>query len=186
MKSVSLIALVACCVLHDTAAAQKSANQCAKEVGSATGEDRTKRMMDCLLSHLPKDEPRGPYFIRALRFTVNTAGGVEPRVTIVNPNKATAIKYVDIDVALFNGVGDEIRATDGRAFSIRHIGPVRYEDDPQPVVWRSLVYNPSVRCMTIKTLSVEFMNGTVANFSGGDLQRALHSSVPKDCRVHAR
>lgn len=173
----------------------KSAEECAAEVGDATGSEREKRMVECLLSHSPgalepwrdPDEKR-PYFVKYLTHSVNSAGGVELEIGLVNPGHASAIKYITLDLRMFNAVGDVItdRISRSSTGTVRYTGPLRAEDGVDDTSWKPLWYNGNAACIRIESVHVQFMNGKSLRFQGGTLRNALSQRITNSCRPTAR
>ena len=105
-----------------------------------------------------------PIIIERFRHPVNSAGGVEPVITLSNISDKE-IKYIHVSGKVFNPVGDPARNEHGdrtNELKIRLVGPVpprkpnvtySYEDDPP-------FYNGISSCIELRRVVVEYMDGT--------------------------
>jgi hypothetical protein len=166
-----------------------SREQCMSSLTSGDLRNRGVSVEDCitLASRTSATAAReGGYFVTGFGlWTVDSAGGVEPFATFVNPNPASNIKYIDLQIVMYNAVGDVIRSTiDNRSIGlVRMTGPLSNEDGAQQYQWEPVWYNRSAACVKIKSMRVEFMNRKVLNFANGALARVLHPSVKNECGV---
>ena len=131
----------------------------------------------------------GGYFVREFGlYDVNSAGGVEPYGRFVNPDPGAAIKYIDLQIAMYNAVGDMLSSDIGHqnVGSVRVTGPMDNDQGQRRAHWGPVWYNHSARCIEIKSMRVEFMNKKVLNFSGKSLASALHPKLDNGCRVRKR
>lgn len=115
---------------------------------------------------------------------VDSAGGVEPHAWIVNPNPTDAIKYVNMTLRMFNAVGDPVRSSIGNqsTFAIQFTGPLTNEDGPKHANWGPVGYNHSASCLQVETVSIVFMSGKKASFSGKRITQAFHPGTRPRCR----
>ncbi|WP_288681777.1 Ig-like domain-containing protein [uncultured Eubacterium sp.] len=101
------------------------------------------------------------------KFGTNSVGGIEPYIKIRNNTKKT-IKYVRATVRFYNAVGDPAycEITGRNYVNIRLIGPIKgghtatYDYDGNPVA-----YNDTVSKLRIKSITVEFSDGTVKTYT---------------------
>lgn len=131
----------------------------------------------------------GGYFVRDFGlWKVDSAGGVEPFGKFVNPRAETDIKYIELQIAMHNAVGDQLRSEIGnRAIgSIRVTGPIANEDGEQSNEWGPVWYNHSATCLKILSVRVEFMNRKSINFAGPTLAKALHPKLLNVCGVRRK
>ena len=118
--------------------------------------------------------------------TVNSAGGVEPSVTLRNPNVKSPIKYARLAIQLYDRVGKIQRSTIGDSSPTRWLsftGPLRFEDPPDKGRWDPVWYNHSGWCITIVELQVEFISGSRRTFSGKALNAAIKAGLDNSCPV---
>lgn len=161
------------------------------KVAFASGDKRSEVFADCMAGapYSPPARPPLPqvhHYIDSFGIVeVNTAGGVEPYVIFVNPNAKSAIKYVHLQMRLYNAVGDPIRSRIGghNVASLSYTGPLEAGRDPEKADWEPLWYNHSGHCVTITSVSVEFMNGRKESFSGKGVLKALAPGLSNDCRI---
>jgi hypothetical protein len=126
----------------------------------------------------------GGYVVRSLGlWDVNSAGGVEPVATFVNPNPDSAIKYIDLQMTMYNQVGDVIRSEIGGHSNgtVRMVGPLVNEQGLHKAQWGPVWYNHSATCLKVISVRVEFMNRKIVTYSGAQLSKALHPSISRSC-----
>ena len=127
------------------------------------------------------------YYIEAYGvYDVNSAGGVEPTVTVRNPNVKSPIKYARIALQLFDHVGKVQRSSIGREAPTQWVsitGPLRSDDDPHKGIWEPVWYNHSGWCITIVAVQIEFLDGTKRSFSGKTLSTAIKAGIENACPV---
>lgn len=131
----------------------------------------------------------GGYFVREFGlWTVNSAGGVEPYAKFVNPNPREDIKYIDLQISMFNAVGDVVYSEIGSRATraVRMVGPLGSDHGERSSQWKPIWYNHSAACLQIESVRVEFMNKTILNFSGKLLYKALHPALKNKCGVFQR
>ena len=131
-------------------------------------------------------KPPGHYVEAFGIYTVNSAGGVEPSVTLRNANQKSPIKYARVAVQLYDRVGQVQRSTIGDASPIRWLsftGPLRFSDPPKRGHWDPVWYNHSGWCIRIIELQLEFLNGTRRSFSGKSLELAIKPELGNSCPV---
>ena len=116
---------------------------------------------------------------------VNSAGGVEPFFVLYNPNQSSPIKYIRLQVRLYNGVGDIVSSSIGNQVSatLSYTGPLLNEDGNKRVDWGPIWYNSTGQCLKVISVQVTFMNGKASSFSGTSLKRALNPSISNECRA---
>lgn len=175
------------------AIASKSSRECALEVGVHPEPERQQLIYKCMFAPNPDPIPAAPIapkspLVYVQEFgirEVNSAGGVEPFAVFSNPNKTSAIKYITMYLALYNGVGDAIRSDIGgnNLAGISFTGPLKHDEDDRSVNWGPVWYNSTAKCIQIRSMSVEFMNGKRVSFSGKALTAALATDIENHCRV---
>jgi hypothetical protein len=155
MNKQSVMAVAVATLACTPAWARMTAAECNRDAGSATGVERQDRINDCIWPiHKSLREP-GAYFVRSVTFTTDAAGGVKPIVSIVNPNKESAIKYLRLTLVAPNRVGDQV----GNLAHVRMTGPLTNAQVVHEASWSSIAYDSTVSGIRIFYLSVEFMNG---------------------------
>lgn len=128
----------------------------------------------------------GGYFVRDFGlWDVNSAGGVEVFGKFVNPEVDADIKYIDLQIAVFNPVGDPLRSEigNGGVKSVHVTGPISNADGEFSAQWQPIWYNHSASCIKILSLKVEFMNRKIKTFSGSKLTNALYPKFSNQCDV---
>ncbi len=103
-----------------------------------------------------------PLVINSVTFLVNSAGGVEPRITITNLSDQD-LKYVTIKLAAYNPVFDPAPDKYGtdNIMSLKLVGPFKsretsiydYGNDPP-------FYNNVTSCLVVRSILIEFWDGT--------------------------
>ncbi|MES2973405.1 MAG: hypothetical protein V4757_07340 [Pseudomonadota bacterium] len=157
-------------------------------VAAASGDSRSSVLADCMAG-APYSAPTrlvASHYIDSFGITeVNSAGGVEPYASFVNPNSKSAIKYIRLQMQLYNAVGDVVRSTIGghSVGTLSYTGPLEAGKEPDGAEWEPIWYNRSGHCVTVTAVSVEFMNGRRESFSGKAVGKALAPGLANDCRV---
>lgn len=127
------------------------------------------------------------YFIEAYGvYDVNSAGGVEPTVTVRNPNAKSPIRYARIALQLFDRVGKVQRSSIGREAPTQWVsitGPLRSGDESHKGIWEPVWYNHTGWCIAIVAVQIEFFDGTKRSFSGKTLSAAIKSGIENSCPV---
>ncbi|WP_342617192.1 hypothetical protein [Rhodoferax sp. GW822-FHT02A01] len=116
---------------------------------------------------------------------MDSLGGVRVDAIISNPNKTSAIKYLQIKATPFNAVGDKVRS-DINGVSTTDLlftGPLKFEAEDFEESWSRVWYSPSITCIHVERIVVEFMNGRVMTMAGKTLNDALGGKIAKDCRA---
>lgn len=194
-----LQAAAVCCLAQEgKTLLQEREEECEAKAASLPADKREQSVFNCVRGY-PDDPPASPappkkvtravdYFIDDFSFEVNSVGGVAPFGTFINPNKASAIKYLRLQVRIFNAVGDVIRSSIGgrTAATLRVTGPITSEEGGYETSWEPVWYNATAECVHIDSVRVEFMNGKVQTFEGANLRKALNPLLPNDCRVNVR
>jgi hypothetical protein len=134
------------------------------------------------------DETAGPeHFIDAFGvYTVNSAGGVEPSMTLRNPNQRSPIKYARVAIQLFDRVGKLQTSSIGGGSPTKWLsftGPLKYEDAPDKGRWDPVWYNHSGWCIKITQIQIDFLDGSKRSFSGNTLTKAIKSGLDNSCPV---
>ena len=156
------------------------AKKCNAAAGDRKGGERRAFVAECLS---PPKRPPQYYVVDFGIDEVNSAGGVEPYLEVVNPHEGRTIKYVTITVTMFNAVGDVIASEiDGNSTAtLRATGPFSKDDGPRRKAWNPVFYNSTATCLRIGTLRVEFMDGRVQTFTGQKLKDAVHPDSLYTC-----
>lgn len=130
--------------------------------------------------------PKSNWIIKEFGISdVNSAGGVEPYFIFFNPNEKSPIKYISLQISLFNAVGDMVGSQIGneRTRGIKFTGPLTMEDGESKASWNPIWYNPTGSCIKVESMSVTWMNGKSQSYIGKALQEAMAPDVSNSCRV---
>jgi hypothetical protein len=127
-------------------------------------EQATARKDSLLRARLERAVTEGvPIAITALAFGVNSAGGVEPVISLVNVS-SKSIKYVNVTAVPFNSVGDPVRPEyKTLPIQARLVGPIdvgrsaTYDFADKP-----LFYARTTSCIEVRRIDVEFFDGSSA------------------------
>lgn len=131
----------------------------------------------------------GGYFVQDFGlWNVNSAGGVEPHGEFVNPRIDAEIKYIHLQIAMYNAVGDQLKSEIGgyANASILVTGPIANKDGAKSSQWDPVWYNHSAACLKIVSVRVDFINQKTINFSGPVLFKALHPKLLNQCGVRRK
>jgi hypothetical protein len=112
----------------------------------------------------------------------NSAGGVDLYINVVNLS-SKSIKYLRYVVVPYNLVGDAQRGTIRRksSSSIRDTGPY-LSMASIPSGWSNVWYNHTIRCMTITSVKIEYMDGTSQNYgSASAVQSIMAPGLQNSC-----
>ena len=170
----------------------KSVEDCEAEIGQPSVEARPRLLYKCLVEHLdlppsaPKPERSRSVYVKNFGiYEVNSVGGVELYAVFTNPNTTVAIKYINMQLTLFNAVGDILRSDIGRTTTagISFTGPLDHAAEERNAYWGPIWYNSTGHCVAIQSLSIEFMNGKRLSFAGKNLAAVLGPDIENDCRV---
>lgn len=179
----------------------KSAVDCENELDLKYGLGRYDRsaVSACLFESLTTADERRELERKSLRepgvyiadfgvSDVNSVGGVEPYVVFVNPNKSSNVKYVYVEMILYNAVGDVVSddISGRRNGRLQYTGPLSYEAGEDRAEWEPVWYNTTGSCVKIVSLQVIHMNGKKLSFSGKALSSALSRSLKNSCASTAR
>ena len=129
------------------------------------------------------------YYIKEFGISeVNSAGGVEPRATFINPNPKQVIKYIRLRATPYNAVGDVVTSRIGEQATagMYMTGPLSQADGEKRTGWEPIWYNHSATCLKIQSVQVEFINGKTLTFSGNNLRTALSPELKNDCKAKAQ
>ena len=176
------------------ASTAKSVEDCEREIGEPAQLNRDL-VAKCLQESLGLDTSNGANTntsidprVYVLDFgieKVNSANGVEPYAVFINPNKGSPIKYIRLMMTLYNAVGDKIGSSIGNAPTrlLSFTGPLHHDEGRRVAGWQPVWYNSTGACVSIQSLSVEWMNGKKISLSGKELRYAIAADVSNSCRV---
>jgi len=136
----------------------------------------------------PSNNEGVTYYVEAFGiYTVNSAGGVEPAVTLRNADSKSPIKYARIAMQLYDRVGKVQHSAIGDSSAtqwLRFTGPLSAEDKPAEIRWEPAWYNHSGWCIVITALQLEFLDGRRRSFSGKAVLEALKPGLGNSCSVN--
>lgn len=113
----------------------------------------------------------------------NSAGGVDARIGIINPENGATVKYVRYDISPYNRVGDRVlgRIKNNDQARLRATGPIEGGGSEDWSVWENVFYNNSITCIELNSVEITYMDDSSRHFSGEDLASILHSDVNNNC-----
>ena len=155
-------------------ALQEELNRVDAEIAK-TDKDELKRNLE---------QKQVRHFVEAFGiYETNSAGGVVPYVTFVNPEVAQTIKYIRVRLTPFNAVGDQVASSIGghRGVQLQYTGPLKAEDGETRSLWEPVWYNPTIDCLRLDAVTVIFASGATRSFVGGNLRQAIASDLKNDC-----
>ena len=176
------------CLSVPLLATAKPLMECYKEIGTLIGEEKQAAMRECLADGVTEtpDAPKDPkiYVVDFGILSVNSADGVEPYAILTNPSKSSPIKYIQMVLTLYNQVGDPVASTigGGSTKTLKFTGPLSYDNGDTKVEWGPVWYNGTGSCISMQSLTVEFMNGKLLKFFGKGLRPAIASTNQNNCR----
>lgn len=106
----------------------------------------------------------------------NSAGGVDVYMRFVNTSDKT-IKYLSWTAEPYNAVDDIVSDELGRGSerSGRYTGPVRPgASSDSDVYWETVWYNPTIVRAELRSVSVEYMDGSTARLSAPEVRLAMN------------
>jgi hypothetical protein len=117
----------------------------------------------------------------------SSAGGVGVRSTYRHLKAGSVIKYLTFVVEAYNAVGDRVtdQVTGESTKSFQITGPIRTADEAEAdreSVWEPAWYNRTVTCLMLKTVRVQYMDGTEKTFEGDDPQ-IRHPEFRNSCQA---
>jgi hypothetical protein len=112
----------------------------------------------------------------------NSAGGVDAYIRFVNISEHI-IKYVVIEAAPYNRVGDLAPSEIGGATRtrLRSTGPYERDEGNAGSYWQNVWYNHSISCIEVKRIDIEFMNGENGTLTKSELDNILPKNVENNC-----
>ncbi len=128
--------------------------------------------------------PRPTHFVSAFGIDeIDSAGGVSPYVTVLNPDPKGTIKYIRVRLTPFNAVGDAVTSSVGQRGSadLQYTGPLEAIHEDQRTVWRPIWYNSTVDCLRVDSVTVVYVDGRTKRFIGSSLKQALAPGLKNDC-----
>ena len=121
----------------------------------------------------------------------NYVGGVDVDIYAVNTSNKT-IKYLTFDVTPYNAVGD-VQRGEIRRISTMHLestGPyVGISSNPNRnaimMTWENAWYNHTIRCVVVRNVKIEYVDGSRRNYSGpSSVLGIMGSGMNNSCRVN--
>jgi hypothetical protein len=127
---------------------------------------------------------RSPVVVECDSWTSNSAGGIEVSVSVTNCSNQT-IKYITIQGAFYNAVGDKCRNEigGGTVWKARGIGPIgpmpttidnfddRWDDCKASYTFDNLTFYSRVAdTFKFTSITIEYMNGKTITLSGNNLK----------------
>lgn len=107
----------------------------------------------------------------------DSAGGISVSPCIVISENSKQIKYVDFELVALNRVGDIIPDdTSGKySFTVQEIGPITPDENGSARVGFQNIkecqfYNNTVASVSISSIKITFMDGSVEEFKGKDCE----------------
>ena len=99
----------------------------------------------------------------------NYAGGIDVSISLTGISESP-IKYVDLDVGLYNRVGDDAydKVSGKHIKSLRYTGPL-FSGKSAGGKWPNVWYNNAGLCAYIDTITVETMTGKMHIYKGGEV-----------------
>lgn len=117
-------------------------------------------------------EPRGP----------DSAGGVGVYQQFINPGRKT-FKYVLTDYTAQDRVLETVRSEiGGRVESgTKVVGPYPFGTMSEYQRFDSLWYNGSIQCVTIKRITIVYMDDTTTVIEGADVPKVMRRGQIRSC-----
>lgn len=114
----------------------------------------------------------------------DSAGGTGVKIFIKNDSEKT-IKYVSFEVIPYNAVNDvapsEIGGKTNQWLTIT--GPINPGADHMEAQWESIWYNSTIKRVEIRTIEVEYMDGSKETFHTGEIHYEKPPAPPSGCYV---
>ncbi len=130
-----------------------------------------------------------PFLITRLRVEgPDSAGGVGAVVRLMMLVDERTLKYLSLTYTPYNGVGDRVASENpGRISSTTRkiTGPMSFQDGEGSWGGDPIWYNPSIRCVEIDRIAVEYLNGERHTYVR-ELPKVLDPSIRNDCSYHGR
>ena len=125
---------------------------------------------------LPKSSQRVMRIIKINKYELsnpNSAGGCDVLFEYRNLSQKT-IKYIYIDVATFNAVGDLVNCRIRETFlhNLVDTGPIKCNDDGK-CLFKNIIYNYSARYIKLVGLKIVYVDGSEVKVSQSDLENIL-------------
>lgn len=123
-----------------------------------------------------------PLFIGNRSVEVNSAGGADVWLMFRNISGKT-IKYLHFTVQIYNAVGDVVYGSisGNSTRRLNYTGPLQ-TDRTDNAYWDAVLYNYSTACIKITRVKITFMDGSVKNYSGSNLDKIIAPSTGNSCK----
>lgn len=118
---------------------------------------------------MKKTKYDSPLLITDVSVKINSVGGAEPTIKIIN-NSDKTIKYIDYTVRFKNNVGDYVSSEIGRksTFYLRVTGPIEGHTADSGY-WDPVIYNYHANNLVFSSITIEYMDGTKTTLSGNQI-----------------
>lgn len=127
-----------------------------------------------------------PFLIYHAGFSTNSVGGVSPALDFTNLSSKT-VKYAFFDITPYNAVGDAQRSEVGGVSTrrLRAVGPLNSMQGDS-YTWDNAWYNGTITCITVNSVSVEYMDGSKKTISGASAVREVMVPIPDGWLISGR
>ena len=130
-----------------------------------------------------------PFLITDLRVIgPNSADGVGAAVSVMMLDLGRTLKYLTLTYTPYNGVGDPVASKYLSGLSttkVKIAGPLNFQDGESTSGGDPIWYNPTIRCVKIERIDVEYMSGDSYTYFR-ELPKVLDPSILNDCSYQMR
>lgn len=111
----------------------------------------------------------------------NSAGGVDVKVALEVFGSKT-VKYFTIELEAYNTVGDRVggRLRSEPRRRLKLTGPISATDGISQVQWEDVWYNPTISCLKVARIEVEYMDGSSYTYVR-ELPKILYAHLADGC-----
>lgn len=148
-----------------TCTSPKRCSRCGKTEGSVASHKVVDyKCSVCGTTIINKSDVPNIIDIVSLTYKVNSVGGIDQWITIVNKSKTKTIKYVDYNISFFNKVGDIIKDDVSRRdyAHLQYTGPLapgKKSDEKR--YWKACFYNSTFGgSMRFNSIKITYMDGS--------------------------
>jgi hypothetical protein len=127
-----------------------------------------------------------PFLVTGLKVKgPDSAGGVGVVVRFMMLDDERTLKYMTVTYTPYNGVGDRVASElSGRVSTTKAkiTGPITFQDGEEVMGGDPIWYNPSIRCVRIDRIDVEYMSGERYTYIQ-ELPKVVDPSIRNNCAI---
>jgi hypothetical protein len=112
----------------------------------------------------------------------NAVSGVDVYIGFESLDERRVVKYAYFTTTPFNAVGDSVNCsvTHRSTARLKATGPIQGTDGPRLLTWENTWYNPSITCVRLDRIEIEYMDGSRFTLVR-DLPKVLLNGYENSC-----